>query len=161
MSEVVIKNIFIVRHGNASNEGQRDFDRPLKDKGQRNIEKTAQFIHKHCQKEHFKQLLCISSAAVRTQQTAEIIDSICSFDAIQYHQQLYTSSISTWLDKIINAIQQNIVIVGHNPTFSQMVNYFCGHQIYMKPANCALIQLEIKPDGIIYPADLIEFHNNE
>ena len=161
MNDGLTKNVFIVRHGHALHDAMTDFDRPLSEKGIQHVKNTAKFIQKYCHKLNLKQLLCISSAATRTLQTANIIDETCQLAKIQSHRELYTSTVSTWLDKCIQANGKNIVIVGHNPTFSQMINNLSGYQIYMKPANCAMIQLEIKPDGIIYPASLIEFHNNE
>jgi phosphohistidine phosphatase SixA len=161
VNAVVTKNIFIVRHGHAEHDGMTDFERPLSEKGIQRIQNSARFIQKHCQALNLKHLLCISSAATRTVQTANIIDDNCQFENIQTYRELYTSTVSTWLDKCIQAPEENIVIVGHNPTFSQMINNLCGYQMYMKPANCAFIQLEIKADGIIYPASLIEFYNNE
>jgi len=161
VNDALTKNIFITRHGHAVHDAITDFERPLSEKGIAHVKNTAKFIQKHCQALNLKHLLCISSAAARTMQTANIVNETCPFANIQSHRELYTSTVSRWLDKCIKAVDNNIVIVGHNPTFSQMINNLCGYQIYMKPANCAFIQLEIKPDGIIYPASLIEFHNNE
>lgn len=161
MNDEVTKNIFIVRHGHAVHDAMTDFERPLNEKGIYHVKNTASFIQKQCHALNLKHLLCISSATTRTLQTANIINETCQFAKIQSHRELYTSTVSTWIDKCIQTTEKNIAIVGHNPTFSQMINNLCGYQIYMKPANCALIQLKIKPDGIIYPASLIEFHNNE
>ena len=155
------KNIFIVRHGHAEFEAHRDFDRELKLKGVKAVKKTADFIQRKSKELDIITEICISSAAVRTKQTAEIICSINHLKTIEYHQHLYTTTISEWLDKILNSRLRNIIIVGHNPTFSQMLNNLCGYELYMKPANCALINLETKTDGIVYPATLNEFYDNE
>ncbi len=155
------KNIFIVRHAHASFDGAVDFERQLNAKGLIAANKTADFIHNKCKEMAITAELCISSAATRTKQTAEIICKINNVQQCKYYQELYSTAVSKWLEKIIKQPAKNIIIIGHNPTFSQMLNNLCGYDLYMQPANCALIKLEIRPDGIIYPASLQEFYHNE
>jgi len=155
------KNIFIVRHAHASFDGAIDFERQLNAKGLIAAKKTAAFIYHKCKEMAIITELCISSAATRTKQTAEIICKTNNVDQCEYYQELYSTAVSKWLEKIIDEPANNIIIVGHNPTFSQMLNNLCGYDLYMQPANCAIIKLEIKPDGIIYPANLQEFYHNE
>ncbi len=159
MSQTI--TIFIVRHGHAKFSAPTDFDRALKDKGVRMVEATAQFINAQCLTHKLTPLLCISSAAKRTKETAQIIAKTVKNIRIDAYQELYATSVSSWLSKIEQSPEKCLILVGHNPTLSQMVNYFCGHNLQMKPAECALIKLEIKADGIIYPATLIDYHHNE
>lgn len=157
----LVKNIFIVRHGHAEFNNDTDYKRVLKDKGILSAQKTAIYIKKKLLENHIKTPMCLSSAAVRTRQTAEIICQANAITHIDYHQSLYATTVSHWLDKIKHTPVDNLVIVGHNPTFSQMLQYWCGHNIYMKPANCAYISLEFQADGITYPARLHDFYQNE
>ena len=158
---MITKHIFIVRHGHAKFEATTDFERALKDKGVEAVKQTAKFIQNQCKKHHLTLDACISSAALRTQQTAEIL--LQNFPAIsaEFSKQLYSTHVSSWLEKIENSSANVLIIVGHNPTFSQMVSFLSGYDAYMKPANCALIKLEINEDGIINPSTLIQYHNNE
>jgi len=149
--------LFIVRHGHAQFNGPTDFTRELKPKGIKAAKRTAQFIKHQCLAHQISIDLCISSSATRTKQTAQIIIQMNAIEETQYHKELYSTSVSSWLDKIEQSSAKTIVLVGHNPTFSQMVSYFYGKQIYMKPANCAFVELEIKEDGIVYPAKLINY----
>ncbi len=153
--------IFIVRHGHAAFSAASDFERPLKEKGLKAVKRTAQFIQAACDTHQLTPKLCITSAALRTLETAHIITQSIDNLAIEKHQELYATSVATWLSKIENSPHDCLILVGHNPTFSQMVNYFCGYRCQMKPSECALVKLEIKPDGIIYPATLIDYHHNE
>jgi phosphohistidine phosphatase SixA len=157
----VIKNIFIVRHGHADFSSDRDFDRVLTFQGIKAVNKTVDFINKICDEMEISIDHCISSAANRTKQTAEIICFKSNIQTSESYQELYSTVASSWIDRITESIHENLVVVGHNPTFSQLVSNLSGHEIYMQPANCAFISLEIKPDGIIYPARLNEFYNNE
>lgn len=159
--EKQVKHIFIVRHGHAEFNAFQDIKRKLKPKGIAATKAVATFIRQKCKQLNLTVDVCISSAAVRTQQTTEIISEINKINNCKYYQELYSTNVSTWLDKIADKSAKNIIIIGHNPTLSQMLNNVCGYQLNMKPANCALIKLEILPDGIIYPATLIEYHHNE
>ncbi len=157
----LVKNIFIVRHGHAVFQSNKDYDRALSDKGIFCAQKTASYIKQISSEKNIQTLMCLSSAALRTRQTAEIICQVNDITHIDYHQSLYATTVSHWLEKIQHIPTDNLVIVGHNPTFSQMLQYWCGHNIYMKPANCAFISLEFQSDGITYPATLNDFYQNE
>ena len=157
----MLKNLFIVRHGHADFSAVRDFDRVLTLKGIKAVNNTATFINQICQEKNISIDLCISSAANRTMQTSEIICFKCDVRFCENYKELYSTVASHWIDKIAESKFNNIVLVGHNPTFSQLVNNLCGHEVYMQPANCAVVSLEIKQDGIIYPAQLNNFFNNE
>ena len=149
------KNIFIVRHGHADFDADIDFNRPLTTRGIQAVKQTTSFIAKQAKKQQLNPQICISSAAKRTQQTAEIICQTLAIQTYESHKELYATNVSKWLEYINQQQTSDIIIVGHNPTLSQMVNTFCGYNLHLKPANCAFIQLEIKPDGIVYPANLL------
>lgn len=155
------KNIFIVRHGHADFSAANDYDRVLTLSGIHAVNNTAHFINQTCKDNNISIDLCLSSAANRTKQTAEIICFKCDIQNYTNHKELYSTAASNWLDKMSDSTSNNIVIVGHNPTLSKLVNNLCGHEIYMQPANCAFVSLEIKSDGIIYPAQLKNYFNNE
>ncbi|MCF6318781.1 MAG: histidine phosphatase family protein [Proteobacteria bacterium] len=157
----MVKNIFIVRHGHADFGSGVDFQRELTSKGIKRANKTAEYIQHKCQSQNRVLDLCISSAAIRTQQTADIICHTNNLSNCQYYRELYSTMASTWLDKIAHTEATNIVLVGHNPTFSQLLSRLCGNEIYMKPAHCALVTLEFRDDGIIYPATLNDYFPNE
>jgi phosphohistidine phosphatase len=157
----IVKHIFIIRHGHAEFNTPQDFNRQLSDKGKKAVTQTALFIRKTCKKHDINIGLCISSSADRTQQTSQILCELNSINALESYRELYSTSVSHWMQKITDAKQNCLLIVGHNPTFSQMVNNLCGYEFYMKPAECALISLEIQPDGFIYPATLIDTYQNE
>ncbi len=156
-----MKNIFIVRHGHADFGSGVDFERELTTKGINRVNKTAAYIQQKCQSLNIKLELCIASAAVRTKQTADLICQTNKPSSCHFHRELYSTVASVWVNKIAKESVSNIVLVGHNPTFSQLINNLCGHDIYMKPANCALITLEFRDDGIIYPATLNDYFPNE
>ncbi len=155
------KNIFICRHGHATFTAQTDFNRELTAEGIQAVSNTALFIQKQCEIANISPELCISSSALRTKQTAKIIAQSYAVMQCDFYQELYSTNASQWLEKITKAKQNTIILVGHNPTLSQLVQVLSGHEFYMQPANCAFITLEIKPDGFIYPALLNHVFQNE
>jgi phosphohistidine phosphatase len=157
----IVKHLFIVRHGHAQFDAPQDFNRQLSDKGKKAVAQTALFINSLCEKNNISIDLCISSSADRTLQTSQILCQLNNINTLKSYSELYATSVSQWMQKITYAKQNCLLLVGHNPTFSQMVQNLCGYEFYMKPAECALIRLEIQPDGFIYPATLIDTHQNE
>ena len=155
------KNIFVIRHGHADLTATKDFERVLTIKGITAVNRAADFISQTCHEQGIAIDLCLCSAANRTKQTAEIICFKNDIENFESYQELYSTVASSWIDKIAKTDFNNIVIVGHNPTFSQLVSNLCGREVYMQPAHCAFISLELKEDGIIYPAQLNQYFNNE
>lgn len=156
-----MKNLFIVRHGHADFTGDKDFERTLTQKGVDAVRSTAEFIINIVEKFSIMPQKCICSAATRTSQTAEIISQKCGVTDMQKELSLYSTHAGNWLQEIEQTPEQNLILVGHNPTMSQLIQNLSGYQAYMKPADCAVIALEIMQDGIIYPAKLIDYHSNE
>lgn len=154
------KNLFIVRHGHAQACSNDDFSRNLTTQGIQAVNHTAEFIQKTCQQMGINLSVCISSAANRTRQTAEIICAKNAIEEVLYFTQLYATVPGLWLEHICQSTHTNILIVGHNPTLSQLLNHLCGERVHMQPAHCAFVTLEIKADGIIYPAQLHSYFNH-
>ncbi len=155
------KSIFVVRHGHANFTASKDFERVLTLDGIKAVNKTAAFINQICLDLGISIDYCLTSAAHRTKQTAEIICFKNSINQCISDLDLYSTVASKWVDKISELPNKNIVLVGHNPTLSQLINNLCGYDGYMQPADCAFITIEIKPDGIIYPAQLKQYYQNE
>lgn len=155
------KNLFIVRHGHASFSSDTDFNRNLTERGIQASRLTAAFINEVSEKLQLGPQLCLCSAAIRTMQTADVITKICGVAKRKNYRELYSTHAGCWLELIENTEEESILLVGHNPTMSQLVSNLSGYSAHMKPADCAVIALEIMADGIIYPAKLIDYYSNE
>jgi phosphohistidine phosphatase len=151
------KYLFIVRHGHAGFEANSDKQRKLTNQGQIAVGSTAEFINQKCEDHRLSIDHCISSDANRTMQTSEILCEKLNIQTIDACPELYSTLASTWMDKIISCTAINIVLVGHNPTLSQLVNQLSGNQCYMNPANCAFIKLQIKDGELVLPATLLGY----
>jgi phosphohistidine phosphatase len=121
-----MKTLHIVRHGKSSWDltGVSDFDRPLIEKGILNSYTMAQRLNDKFGKAD----LIISSPANRALHTAIIFARVLNlnFDKIQIIESLYECETSTIIDIIEGNSSDinNLVIVGHNPIFTNFANLY-------------------------------------
>lgn len=155
------KYLYIVRHGHSGFDAKTDKSRILTNKGQQVVSLTADYINNKSVEYDLTLEEVISSDAVRTQQTAEIICRHLNIKKLNTDSNLYSTIASQWINKIVNSHSNTLVLVGHNPTLSELVNRLTGNQCYMNPANCAFVKLNIKNNEIVFPAELLGYFNNE
>ncbi|MCB1586478.1 MAG: histidine phosphatase family protein [Xanthomonadales bacterium] len=158
---MIRKTIFVVRHGHAVSHAETDFARALTEKGIHAVKQTADFIKNFSENLSQKIQACICSAAERTSQTAKIVCSHCRINCVETKKELYSTYSGEWLKQVEESPFETLLLVGHNPTLSELVTRLSGQRTYMSPSDCAIVSLEFKEDGIIYPAELVAFHNNE
>lgn len=121
-----MKKVLFLRHAKSSWEyAVADRHRPLQPKGMKAIAAVAQ----HWKKRFLAYDALYSSPANRAFHTAAILAHTIDFplSKISLHEQLYSFNSND----IINFIQhcddkiERLILVGHNPAFSQAANYFC------------------------------------
>lgn len=120
-----MKILYLLRHAKAQQQeiGGTDFDRSLSKLGYSEVLEMAEVANTL----GIKAEIVIASAAVRTTQTAQFFaeDTGLNASVIQSEQRLYNGAIGQYLE-VINQLPQsvnNVVLVGHNPTISDLVNY--------------------------------------
>ena len=119
-----MKNLYILRHAKSdwSEEFVDDFKRGLSKKGFRDILKVA----KELKKQRVKLDLIVSSSATRAKITAEIFGAILGYDIdnINFTKELYLADTKDILNIIRNIDKKidNLLIVGHNPELTDLVN---------------------------------------
>lgn len=130
-----MKRLYIVRHGKSSwdLEGIQDIDRPLKERGINDAHKMA----KHVDRESKKPQLIISSNATRALHTAAIFHRLMGLPAsiLTVEPDLYHADIDEILD-VIYGVSDDIdclMIVGHNPGFTDFSNYLSTLNIMNLP----------------------------
>lgn len=121
-----MKKLIILRHAKSSweNVNLSDYNRPLSKRGLMNAEQMGKFL---LAKEGIPDLI-LSSSSTRTYETAKIAAQEIGYDIdkIRTDRQLYLA----WVNEIINAIitipdnVQKCILIGHNPGFTDLVNYF-------------------------------------
>lgn len=135
----------LVRHGQANDfaEGDQDFLRDLSSKGKKDIMKLGQKLPLWLDHE----FLLMTSPANRTYQTSKIILENFDKDAEPFIiEDLYLADPNCLLE-ILNDIPdefQSVLLIGHNPGLSQLIDYLCGtHNTSLKTGACAIINCEI------------------
>jgi phosphohistidine phosphatase len=121
-----MKTLYLVRHAKSSWEttGLTDEERPLLPKG---IEKTKKIVGFFLGK-GIKPDLIISSHAVRAYETAKILAKGTGYplENIMIEHRVYEGSYDRILDVIYGTAGNinSLMIVGHNPTITGLVNLF-------------------------------------
>lgn len=121
-----MKKLIILRHAKSSweNMGLSDFERPLNKTGVISAKNMGAFINA---KEGSIDLI-LSSSAKRAYETAAIIAEAINYDIknIDTEKKLYLA----WVNEILKSIRKihdsvnKCIIVGHNPGFTELINYF-------------------------------------
>lgn len=120
-----MRRLIIMRHGKSSwdNAGLSDIERPLKPRGVRD----AALVGKELVSKKITPELLISSPATRAKDTAIIVAQHLSYDtqSLQIDPSIYGADVSGILRMLGNVIGDpgSIMIFGHNPTFTQLINH--------------------------------------
>jgi len=127
-----MKKLFIVRHGMAEYPNARllDMDRCLVDDGIEEAKIVGQLLYQY---EYIPDCI-ISSPASRAHQTAKIISEILHISTkdIKYDKTIYEAEV-THLLQLISQLKDrynSVLIVGHNPGLSELVNHLINMMGY-------------------------------
>ena len=125
------KELLIIRHGKASVDYNNisDIDRPLKERGIIDVYNMANRI----KDKNIIPNKIITSSANRALHTATIFARVLNISTLDIDniEELYLAEPET-IFNIINQLDDNIeslMIVGHNPTFTDLANYFTENYI--------------------------------
>ena len=138
-----MKKLFLIRHAKSSWEdfGLDDFDRPLNNRG----EKDAPFMGKLLKKKKPRPDLIISSPALRTKLTAQIMAKEIGYDEkIVFDKTIYEAPLSN-LKRAINNIDDSFCI-GHNPGLHELAHDLCDIDVDNIPT-CAIVEIEFDVDS--------------
>ena len=131
------KELYIVRHGKAVSDYYKisDIDRPLKERG---ITDSLNMSNRLLAKEIIPGKI-ISSPAIRAFHSASVFCRVIGIpvEKIQINEKFYLSGTSTLLE-IISTTKSNIkslMIFGHNPTFTDLANFFLNNEIENIPTS--------------------------
>ena len=129
-----MKTITFLRHSKSSWDTiLEDIDRPLNDIGVKKIKKVAKLSNdqfSNCE-------IIFSSSANRAIHTSLILTRELSIESnkIRICEDLYTFNFKVVFDFItkIENIYSNIVLVGHNPAYTEISNHFSENKILNLP----------------------------
>ena len=129
-----MKTITFLRHSKSSWDTiLEDIDRPLNDIGVKKIKKVAKLSNdqfSNCE-------IIFSSSANRAIHTSLILTRELSIESnkIRICEDLYTFNFKVVFDFItkIENVYSNVVLVGHNPAYTEISNHFSENKILNLP----------------------------
>lgn len=132
-----MKRLYVVRHADSSwdNKLLSDFDRPLSKQGRIDSRKIAD----HFVSQNYKLNSIVHSSALRTSQTADLLYKTINVDKkinLYHEKSLYDANNTTVINVINKYLSNfnNLMIVGHNPSITQFVNYISNATIDHVPS---------------------------
>lgn len=122
-----MKTLYIVRHGekNIVDESIDDYDIEVTQKGLEDIHKQA----KKLKEKGIIPDLIVSSPAIRTRQTADILSNELNYTKnIMYNEVLYQAFMNELVESITYTFDdvKTLMIVGHNPSLTALGVSFVG-----------------------------------
>ncbi len=155
-----MKKLFIIRHAKSSWKDNRlkDFDRPLNKRGEKNLEYMSKFFSRKYDKPDY----VLSSPAKRAKITAEgfCLKLDYPLDKIYFLDELYMASSSDLIKIIsnINPLVNSIIIFGHNPGLTDLVNLIGDKYIENIPT-CGIVELETENNWNVLPVNSFRIIN--
>ena len=137
-----MKTLIVMRHAETQGyfTASSDYERELTNKGRMDAHRASQWIGIQFQLDKI-----LHSSAVRTTQTAEIIQQACTPNLLSAKPNLYNCSTIELLQEVVNLPSEytQVLLIGHNPGISQLVTNLTSERLSMQPAEIACIQFEI------------------
>ncbi|MDQ6655859.1 MAG: histidine phosphatase family protein, partial [Verrucomicrobiota bacterium] len=132
--------IYFLRHGNADwpDWDQPDDERPLTKKGKHGVHKMTKFLCKL----KVRPVLLLSSPLPRASETAEIAAKALDLE-VQLHRGLGKGFNAQKLRKMLPLAEGgDLMIVGHEPSFSKVLRVFTGADVKLGKGGVARVDLE-------------------
>ncbi len=141
-----MKTLYIVRHAKSSWKYPElsDEERPLLEKGKKRTKKIIDYLHENSVKVDY----IITSHAVRAHETAKILAYALKYpvEDIKVDHEIYFADS----DKLFNQFYDlpdrydHVMIVGHNPAFTNFANYFVSPKIdWLPTSGIVCIEFEV------------------
>ncbi|MEB2785283.1 SixA phosphatase family protein [Algoriphagus persicinus] len=137
-----MKQLFLLRHGEAGFSNGSDFHRQLTKKGRENIMRMGKNL-----KHELKSIdLMYCSTAERTKETAKLMGKYIAIKESIFTQEIYQGdmgNIITLLEKTPTSVD-TCLLAGHNPTISLLLSHISNENyLGLQPGMMAVIDLEI------------------
>jgi phosphohistidine phosphatase len=149
-----MKTLYIARHAKSDwgQAGYTDFDRPLNDRGFIDAKAMA----RHLMLISVKVDAIISSSAMRAITTAKFYaDQISAEGDLITKDEIYQADEQDMLE-IINDVSNDIdslMLVGHNPTFSLLVELLTGKAVGMSAGSVIELSIDVNAWGDVGKGD--------
>lgn len=134
--------LYFLRHAEAENIAETDFDRRLTERGRGQAEKVAKFI----QKQNLKPSVILASPVTRAKQTAHIVSDAIGADMVKLEWLACGMEPETCLRELAPyGHHPTVLLVGHEPDFSATIAYLLGmpnsDALHIRKASLTLINV--------------------
>jgi len=139
-----MKTILFARHAksNWNEAGISDFERPINEKGESDVHKMAKYLQQCGYLIHE----ILSSDATRAVTTAEEYKKHLTPDMpVVLNHSIYQATHLDIIEiiKTLSEKKSTVMIVGHNPTMTDIVNYYTEDDVIDMPScSVAIVQFE-------------------
>ena len=139
-----MKMLLLMRHAKSSwdNPSERDFDRPLADRGKRDAPRIGRALKERGPVPD----LIVSSPAARARETVEAVIKAAGFTApLQFDDNIYEASLAELMRVIRSQPDDSstVLMVGHNPGFEGLIYRLSGASERMPTAALAAIEFQV------------------
>lgn len=140
-----MKTLLLLRHAKSSRKdnGVRDFDRPLNQRGL----KAAPSIGRSIRKRKLQPDLVLSSPAERARQTTQLVFEAAGLKTeVRFDERIYEAT-GARLFEIVGQIEEDAnvaMLVGHNPGLEELLEALTGKAHNLPTAALACIELNIE-----------------
>src|SRR5262245_60955763 len=122
-----MKTLFLLRHAKSQRKDETlpDFERPLNRRGERAAEAVGRHLRTHARVPD----LILSSPAVRTRETVELVVKAARWATeVRYDQRIYAADGMRLADVVaqIENDRKVALIVGHNPAIEELLLLLTG-----------------------------------
>ncbi len=140
-----MKTLIIVRHAKSSwaNIGEKDFDRPLNERGKKDAPEMAEKL----MQANIKIDAFVSSTAKRARKTAKAFIDVFGInkDEMILTDNLYNAPASEFYNSIshLNNVYGTVAIFAHNPGITNFVNTLCANVKIDEMPTCGVFAVKI------------------
>ena len=135
------RRLIVMRHAKSSwsHAQLTDHERPLNKRGRRDAPQVASFL----KNEGWIAQRVISSTSQRTRETWDLMSPIWNHPPAEFTRALYLAGSSEVREALLSQDSAtSIMILGHNPGWSEVSSWLSGLRIEMTTANAVLLSVE-------------------
>jgi phosphohistidine phosphatase len=138
-----MKTIYLLRHAKSSwkDESLSDIERPLNGRGKKAADTMGAFL----KREKILVDLVLSSSAVRARQTIDrVLVSANIVTDVRFDERIYEAGVQRLVEVVrqIENGKKNVILVGHNPGFEELLEWLTGTIERMQTGALAKIGLK-------------------
>lgn len=139
-----MKQLLLMRHAKSDHQlGRPDFERPLNKRGNA----AAEFMGEFLKNKDLVPDKIFSSPAVRAKTTAQLFAENAGYkDKITKYESFYFGYRTELLETLKSCSDSvnRLMIVGHNPTWSDLSGFFSRKYVEMPTACIVILELKVK-----------------